>query len=755
MATLLARLTKMKQYNKNTAIVKFDIDPNDWNIFKDLKVGDSAIFLSKNSILLGDFEKSKAKSFVQFIKVRNLPVTNDELLCIEAISPEIVSRIKANFKPFIPSVNININDVYNAIKNKMFISFYITKNPTDTTLSSILKEGDRVVTINDYDKFDNLFFYTRKGLIPATLSNEFFKVRNLTLNEILLLHQNAKRTEAKRPVSNNVNSVNLIIRDLNEGKFYKFKSFGEYYNIIHNKQLYSKNIPTSGGTGGVLPDKGSGKKYDLEPAKNIILYGPPGTGKTYHSISHAISIVDKVNIIDVLERCETDRDIIKAKFDGLVEEGRIGFCTFHQSMSYEDFIEGIKPKEPHERDTFLKYAVQDGIFKKLCTDAAYSFFEISEKDELEIIEPFEEKYKKYITSLKANISNNNPVTVQTKNKITYIINSASDSEIILSKNQNTPIKKVTKAKLLKLAKAFPDHNIGNIQREFRKVVGGNITVAWALLNDIRAKFPENEVLNNQTSATENHEKLSYIDYLYKKDAIKQLVNEDYKVDNENRFVLIIDEINRGNVSQIFGELITLIENDKRLGNDESLLASLPYSGEEFGVPPNLYIIGTMNTADRSVEALDTALRRRFSFYPMMPIATKLTANINTINLKDMLITLNNRLRILKDNDHTIGHAWFMGVTNYFELKTVFKDKIIPLLQEYFYNDYEKLGLVLGDAFFETPHTRVNGNEFAKFTGNSGLSSQYKNKYIYKLKNVDELSSDDFLTLCQPSKINED
>ena len=224
----------------------------------------------------------------------------------------------------------------------------------------------------------------------------------------------------------------------------------------------------------------------------------------------------------------------------------------------------------------------------------------------------------------------------------------------------------------------------------------------------------------------------------------ETVAYDELVEERKNYVLIIDEINRGNISSIFGELITLIENDKRAGGNEELEVTLPYSKETFKVPDNVFLLGTMNTADRSIEALDTALRRRFHFkeFPPKPslipkegVSGTKQGKIEDIDLKALLVRINKRIEILIDKDHLIGHSYFLKVDSIKKLKKVFKNEIIPLLEEYFFGDYGKIGLVLGSSFVKKED---HNSDFASFPEyDQDIQQDLLEKPVFKIRKQQE------------------
>ena len=206
-----------------------------------------------------------------------------------------------------------------------------------------------------------------------------------------------------------------------------------------------------------------------------------------------------------------------------------------------------------------------------------------------------------------------------------------------------------------------------------------------------------------------------LNYVIHSGIFKDMCNKA-KSDKENNYVLIIDEINRGNISKIFGELISLIEPSKREGEKEEMEVILPYSKESFTIPKNLYIIGTMNTADRSIALLDIALRRRFKFIEIMP-QYNILKDVENIKIASLLSTINERIEFFFDREHTIGHSYFLNINTFDDLVNVFKNSILPLLQEYFYDDFEKIKSIFDN----------NG-----FISSKNISLNNQSKSIYKI-----------------------
>lgn len=376
---------------------------------------------------------------------------------------------------------------------------------------------------------------------------------------------------------------------------------------------------------------------------NTILYGPPGTGKTYNSVNYAVAIIESKSVDDI--KLENHSNVLR-RYNEYKEQGLIAFTTFHQSYGYEEFIEGIKPVVSDATDSAtVEYEIADGIFKSFCESSSTN-------------NAFDQAWDKLVSEWEENPTLDKPFNLKTKT-VTIRWNPQKQR---FHRSDNT-----------NMIGRYADY--GTVRRlyEGKKVDAKN---DW----------------QNQLLAM-NEAMLNLLKNEYGLPAYAAPVESTPKV-------FIIDEINRGNISKIFGELITLIEDTKRLGKPEETTAVLPYSGKPFGVPDNVYILGTMNTADRSIALLDTALRRRFSFVEMMPDCSVVEdIVVEGINISKMLNIINQRIEVLYDREHTIGHAFFTKLTNdstVTELGDIFKKSIIPLLQEYFYEDYQKIQLVLGD-----------------------------------------------------------
>ena len=459
---------------------------------------------------------------------------------------------------------------------------------------------------------------------------------------------------------------------------------------------------------------------------NLILYGPPGTGKTYSTAAEAIRLCGE----DVPE----DRGSLMEIYQRLVEMRRIEFVTFHQSMSYEEFVEGRQPTTESEEgesssSSGFRLETVPGIFRRIAKRAQSSRgastggdriniedrqvfkMSIGQANDPEDAHLFEEaiddgyallgwedidwSHERYATReaivetvrTKGQTKGHSDVSTQSGAvQMPYIFrNWVKEGDLLI----------VSKGNLLFRA-------IGEFTGDYQfkpRAEGGYAhrrAVRWRWVD--REGVPVSEIYTRRFSQKTIYALFS--NELNVPSLERYLNSQRTDVPSTPEpFVLIIDEINRANISKVFGELITLLEPDKRLGQPNELKVRLPYSGDEFGVPANLHILGTMNTADRSIALLDTALRRRFTFREMMPDSSKLTAEKEKcgLDLPRILESLNRRIEYFYDREHQIGHAYFMGCESRDDVDSVMRNKVIPLLAEYFFEDWGKVAAVLGDA----------------------------------------------------------
>ena len=492
------------------------------------------------------------------------------------------------------------------------------------------------------------------------------------------------------------------------------------------------------------------KEFD----KNVIFYGPPGTGKTYTTAKRAVEICKTES-----EKELTDYSEIMEKYNELKENNRIEFITFHQSYSYEEFIEGIKPIVLNEDDEAenesennqesktdikiendVKYKIEAGIFKKFCDNAKKAIIE--SKSNI-YISPKAIVWKVTVKDkVKEDCFTNNHVRINFKlgtAGASKFDNEIKKGDIIIttdgSRTKINGIAVVTDDKAYTLNKAQSDTTTRNVD--------------WLVkgINEDIYEINDEKILPRKTVTKVPNIKVEDIIKLAKEKESIGLSKKD--IDNHKAtYVLIIDEINRGNISKIFGELITLIEPTKRSGKKECISTKLPYSNKKFTVPDNVYIIGTMNTADRSIALMDTALRRRFKFEEMLPdyhlLEDIFVEDKGTkVNIGAMLKVINERIEYLYDREHTIGHAVFLEKMendkidiDINKLENIFKKNIIPLLQEYFYEDYEKIRIVLGDNAKDEDEQFILAVSIPKdiFEGDIGDIDIPEKKYIINYDN---------------------
>lgn len=463
---------------------------------------------------------------------------------------------------------------------------------------------------------------------------------------------NAKYGEDSGTTSSYLKSIDILSQILNKDLFKTsdIKFLKHLYEDLKNEQkkengkYYHKDAPSYGTNGFYSASINSYVEFlstldvtkqpqeEMNISLNTILYGPPGTGKTYNTVLKAAQIISPDTYI-------TDYDeALKIFNDNL--GGRIEFITFHQSYSYEDFIQGLRPDVENEGS--LSFDRKDGVFKRIADTALENLLN-SEKNANGTKETFDVVFSKFVAPLSEGETEEIEVPMK---KVSFFVTGITSKSIEFRKNEGDSVHTLSIETLRKMyIKGVNDIIIGGLQPYYNPI----------------------------------------LDLLLRMGEIKGAKTE------KQNYVLIIDEINRANISRVFGELITLIEPDKRSHGKIPLSCTLP-SGEKFIVPSNLYLIGTMNTADKSIALLDIALRRRFEFVPMYP-------NYNLdYEAKEVLQSINEKIIELKGYDFQIGHAYFM--TEDFNLNNCINNKVIPLLLEYFLNDENEVKNVLTHAGLE-------------------------------------------------------
>ena len=376
-------------------------------------------------------------------------------------------------------------------------------------------------------------------------------------------------------------------------------------------------------------------------AKNIILYGPPGTGKTYNSIEKAVELIT--------EQPSLRHEESKKRFDEFRKLGQIEFVTFHQNYSYEDFMVGIRPNVDEETDS-LSFRKHYGVFYKIA-ERARDNYKSSLEPKGKLLSVHE-----LVSDLLDKLRNGEIIKLNTPTNVPFEIEYLSEHTIQLVYNNGSKKNTLSIDTIIDLTEG---------KREFP--------------SSLRSYY-----------------------YPLKDYLLAKRVDEKKDTEALKNYVLVIDEINRANISKVFGELITLLEDDKRLGAPNEIKITLPNGEKEFGVPPNLYVIGTMNTADKSIALIDIALRRRFEFIGFYPQYKNYDSNAI-----QLLKKVNSAIFKEKNSaDYLIGHAYFMNMQS---IETVLRTKVVPLLMEYFSGKTDTVTRIFADTSWSVSYDTTNFN----------------------------------------------
>ena len=453
---------------------------------------------------------------------------------------------------------------------------------------------------------------------------------------------------------------------------------------------------------------------------NTILYGPPGTGKTFATARHAVTICDGM--------AHEDNKQVQARFNELRAEGRISLVTFHQSFSYEDFVEGLRPVTSSEDDASPSKNETQGGFRLE-----------PHKGVLRRIADLATKRPAPIGSLPISISGKNLFKMGLGNShysdYDYIFDECIEGGYLLLGYGGTidwsDAKYKEKMAILnrwkKEEQDTTGHNpnvtsiqsfrnemkvndlvvVSNGAKGFRAI--GEVTGPYAFFKRKEDEYHHRRGVKWLWSDSDGLSIDLILDCSLRPRTVYRINPKYIKKVSLAQFlapqsvdaprlphVLVMDEINRANVSKVFGELITLLEEDKRAGAENEVSVKLPYSQDDFTLPANLHFLGTMNTADRSIALLDTALRRRFDFVEMAPDPALLGV-VDGVDLAGLLTAMNDRIEYLVGRDHLVGHAFFMGAQTRSDIDRIMRRKVIPLLCEYFHEDWEKVIAILGDS----------------------------------------------------------